>query len=291
MGVQYNPDFTIPQATQGYNPLAISSSTNATPIVITTGSNHGYATGDSVVVENHATNTNANGRRTITVLASNTFSLNGSVGNGVGGATGYVIDYAVNPLIVVPSGGDTRNASSVSSPMEGIANNTPWLYERVGQYRIYNVGRIAHSDAMDAATWSSTSVPGGGAWTALTSASWAYQWSFARNINIYNTDILVVKFQALAQLAFAAVTTNGLALGAAFNGGAMTLVTGTATGWNASFTGEATLEAVLFASDFTATQSNSVTFGIMGSNSAVGANTIALLNPYHINVIHYRVNS
>ena len=68
---------------------AITSSTNATPIAITCTS-HGYSTGDTVVINSHTTNTNANGTWEITSTGANTFTLDGSVGNGVGGATGTV---------------------------------------------------------------------------------------------------------------------------------------------------------------------------------------------------------
>ena len=74
---------------------SITSSTNASPIVITLAS-HGYVTGDTVVVTGHTTNTNANGTWEIINLTSDTFriydpfSLTGSTGNGVGGATGTV---------------------------------------------------------------------------------------------------------------------------------------------------------------------------------------------------------
>lgn len=68
---------------------SITSSTNASPIVITLAS-HGYTTGDTVVVTGHTTNTNANGTWEIINLTSSTFSLTGSTGNGVGGATGTV---------------------------------------------------------------------------------------------------------------------------------------------------------------------------------------------------------
>lgn len=66
---------------------SITSSTNATPIVVTRAS-HGLSTGDTVVVTGHTTNTNANGTWEVNVLTSSTFELTGSVGNGVGGATG-----------------------------------------------------------------------------------------------------------------------------------------------------------------------------------------------------------
>jgi hypothetical protein len=68
-------------------PRAITSSTNASPIQITA-ANHGYATGDKVTIIGHAVNTNANGSWTVTVIGANTFTLNDSVGNGVGVATG-----------------------------------------------------------------------------------------------------------------------------------------------------------------------------------------------------------
>ena len=67
--------------------VSITSSTNATPIVVTKAS-HGLTTGDTVVVTGHTTNTNANGTWEVNVLTSSTFELAGSVGNGVGGASG-----------------------------------------------------------------------------------------------------------------------------------------------------------------------------------------------------------
>lgn len=68
--------------------VAIASSTNATPIAITTSAAHGYSTGDTVFICDHTTNTNANGTWEITVTGSTTFTLTGSTGNGVGGAAG-----------------------------------------------------------------------------------------------------------------------------------------------------------------------------------------------------------
>lgn len=77
----------------------IASSTNATPIVITTSAAHGFTTGDLVYIGDHTTNTSANGLWTIASASGSVFSLTdpvtGSnvVGNGVGGATGYCINY------------------------------------------------------------------------------------------------------------------------------------------------------------------------------------------------------
>lgn len=68
---------------------AIESSTNATPIEVTMTA-HAFSTGDQLAIFGHLTNTNANGVWTITKTGANTITLDGSVGNGVGGATGNV---------------------------------------------------------------------------------------------------------------------------------------------------------------------------------------------------------
>lgn len=60
----------------------ITGATNASPIVITTSSAHGWVTGDRVTIYGVAGNLNANHTWTITVLSSTTFSLDGSTGSG-----------------------------------------------------------------------------------------------------------------------------------------------------------------------------------------------------------------
>jgi hypothetical protein len=76
----------------------IASSTNATPIVVTTSTAHGFTTGDLVFIDGHATNTAANGFWLIAAASGSVFSLTtpagvNTTGNGVGGATGYCVNY------------------------------------------------------------------------------------------------------------------------------------------------------------------------------------------------------
>jgi hypothetical protein len=77
----------------------ITSSTNATPIVVTTSAAHGFTTGDLVYIGDHLVNTAGNGLWQIGAAAGSTFSLldpvsgGNSVGNGVGAATGYCVNY------------------------------------------------------------------------------------------------------------------------------------------------------------------------------------------------------
>lgn len=71
------------------NPIAIVSSTNVNPTVLTTAT-HSLATGDIVTITGHLVNTAANGNWTITVISATTFSIP-MLAAGVGGATGTVM--------------------------------------------------------------------------------------------------------------------------------------------------------------------------------------------------------
>lgn len=85
----------------GRSPLDIVSSTNATPIVVTV-NGHGLQTGDAIAIRGHLTNTAANSSLwIITVLDEDTFSLDTSAGNGVGGTTGHVVQLS---MVVSPTG-------------------------------------------------------------------------------------------------------------------------------------------------------------------------------------------
>jgi len=66
----------------------IASSTNANPIEITTAAAHGLASGNVVTIRGHVTNTSANGTWKVTYVSPTKFTLNTSIGVGVGGATG-----------------------------------------------------------------------------------------------------------------------------------------------------------------------------------------------------------
>ncbi len=76
-------------ATSPSSTVNVTGATNATPIVITTGSAHGYATGDEVEIASVGGNTNANGFRRVTVLTTTTFSLQDVFGNNVAGNAAY----------------------------------------------------------------------------------------------------------------------------------------------------------------------------------------------------------
>jgi hypothetical protein len=111
-------------------PRAIASSTNASPIVVTTAAPHGYATGQKIAIIGHLVNTNANGFWEITVTGASTFQLTKntvtnliSSGNGVGGATGtyiqkpkyaFAADFRNAVLSLVSDGGGTAAVTTMS---------------------------------------------------------------------------------------------------------------------------------------------------------------------------------
>lgn len=115
--------------TGGGRPVAvsISSSTNATPIVITTSAAHGLVPGDYVSIANHSTNTNANGVWKVgTTPTSTTFQIlqidgSNTTGNGVGGATGNITK--VNNCIVKTATPLVQNIALCG----GFAQKQPWI--------------------------------------------------------------------------------------------------------------------------------------------------------------------
>lgn len=88
-------DYKTKMIWDNVTPVAISSSTNANPSVITSASAHGLTTGQRVMIFNHATNTAINGIFEVVFITATTFSLKdvstglSVAGNGIGGATGY----------------------------------------------------------------------------------------------------------------------------------------------------------------------------------------------------------
>lgn len=67
--------------------IAVTGSTNATPIVITVAANSGLKSGDRLAIAGVTGNTGANGEWTLEAVTATTFRLLGSVGNGVHGGT------------------------------------------------------------------------------------------------------------------------------------------------------------------------------------------------------------
>ena len=106
-------------------PIAITSSTNAVPPVVTTTTPHGRKTGDVVTIAGHLVNTTVNGTRPIIVLSPTTFSLPGITGAGVGVATGTVQPKGIN-VSQTPTFG-TSIPSITGTPLDVGAWRWQWV--------------------------------------------------------------------------------------------------------------------------------------------------------------------
>lgn len=111
--------------------LAIVSSTNASPIEVTI-TGHPYATGDTIQIKDHTVNTNANGSWPIVVTGANTFTLDGSTGNGVGGATGSAYRYSDLDLIDKSVQANARPGAVIAETLSA----TPAILAIVGTIKV-----------------------------------------------------------------------------------------------------------------------------------------------------------
>ena len=98
--------------------FAITSSTNATPIVVTKTS-HGLSNGDIVHIHDHEVNISGNGVWVVANQTANTFELTGSVGVGTGVATGYCGREETLTDITSPAGKTTQCRVNYSNLVDG----------------------------------------------------------------------------------------------------------------------------------------------------------------------------
>jgi hypothetical protein len=106
----------------------IASSTDASPIVITTAAAHGLTDGDAVWIIGHAANVTANGVRIARVRTPTTFALLtpstrtniAGAGAGAGGATGTVVPLRWSAAETVPDdAASLTTCAPINAPIEG----------------------------------------------------------------------------------------------------------------------------------------------------------------------------
>lgn len=139
----------------------IASSTNATPIKVTTSANHLLTEGDTIQITGHQTNTAANGIWVVHIVSLTEVTLLTSVGSGVGGATGAVQSLALLPTFAIPADTDDASAASVDVGLEANADRAQWLARRIlpaTMIASYGSSQV-NNDA--ATTWSSTNQTNG----------------------------------------------------------------------------------------------------------------------------------
>lgn len=289
-----NGDGTIPQATGGWAQKLISSSTNTSPITVTFCSAHCSNEGDTWGIEGHQTNTNANGNWRVHVTGTQTLQLVGSTGNGVGGLTGYGIDYSVNPLIQVADDLEAASASNNNTPIEALANVTPYLYKRAGKYSLYDRVVIASDGSTLASypnSWTSQSVPSDSAWHIMTATETVYPNAIGLN------DFLVVEIDFMLASGLT-VGTIGAAVGFSISGGAWFVggsfegngvpqfIAGNSVdqGIHTKYSGQVKLASLPLTN-------GGLSVGVMAFQNSGSPLTVQFYKPYQIVVTHYRSNA
>lgn len=156
--------------------VGIASSTNATPIVVTTASAHGLQTGDFVRIASHSTNVAANGIRKITVLSATTFSLQtpdtgaNVAGVGVGGATGTVFPFVTSVSVTEPDDGDAAAAASWNVGTETLSDRAAWSYYRLKGSQVLALSSVAHTTDDTNAAWTGGTNYAVTTWTEVTNS-------------------------------------------------------------------------------------------------------------------------
>lgn len=172
-------------------PQTVTSSTDATPIVITKTA-HGYSTGDLIMIQGHSTNVAANGIFKIVVLTSSTFALydyNTNLpvaGSGAGAGSGgvmviapkilYCADWRNIILAIDTSGsfnGTIKLAGSLGKPVSNSHGDTPNFGATISASNPYSLMQIIPYD---------TATPVNGA-TGITSAGTDLHNTYEVNIN------------------------------------------------------------------------------------------------------------
>ncbi len=157
-------------------PKNIASSTNASPIVVTTSSPHGMKTGDSVMIHGHSTNAAANGSWRIVVLSTTTFRLLGSTGSGIGTAVGTAHLQGFGSGTQLPSAGDDLTVASVNVPLEYLLDRTAELYRLLGwDQNIYAGGSVTFAASSSLVMLADSSATIHGSWDF--SSDWDGSWA------------------------------------------------------------------------------------------------------------------
>lgn len=169
-----NQEYTLYNAV---TPVAITSSTDATPIEITATA-HGFSTGDRVVIYGHTTNVAANGTYKVTVIDADTFTIQDELtgasiaGSGAGaGADGIAViappvmlvkDFRNIELQVSTSGTATvtlKVAGSLGKPSSQATTSPRYDYPNIGAtvspenpYTFLQIVNLASGATVDGST-------------------------------------------------------------------------------------------------------------------------------------------
>jgi hypothetical protein len=226
VSVLQNQSGTIPASTTGGPSQAISivSSTDTTPIHLTVTPAQTWALdGETVHVEGHKTNLNANGDWQAAIVDSTEIVLLGTIatGAGAGGATGVVYDYNTTPACAMPNNGDLATGPSVATAVTAPLNMAPYLLSRVGKYRLFNKGGVEGLGSIGTSWSTNAAVAAGGGDVNLASTGGVVAASLGGPLLVYQGDIVHARWSISGLFSCGGTTAlQTLQLGISLNGAA-----------------------------------------------------------------------
>lgn len=275
-------------ATKAWAPSAITSSTDATPIVLQVIA-HGYADNEIVDVDGHATNTNANGTWPILTVDADHFVLVGSTatGAGAGGATGVTRDVSISPLATLPSDlVDDCDAANMMAPVELTLDRSTWANMRLGKYHERGP-YVAGADDDTYSAWSTNAADANAAWHVIAGAP-AYTHIGNANYNnlVKKSDRLLISISFTAEVT--ATSPVPVAVGLAIAGGGAFKVLNSGYRIPVSYKGPVVLRGVYDIPSGAVGQSWELY--VMMQGNAGAPNTMTLKGDYQAIVNHLRPN-
>jgi hypothetical protein len=194
--------------------VTITSSTNATPIVVLTASPHAMKTGDVVQIDGHLSNTNANGQWPVVVVDTTHFSLTGSTTTGAGGTAGTATPLVFTGNVSLnPVNGDPYDASTYIPGMSCLADRTAHLGTKVPFWKTVTkfASGISPGDFTDAGSSPALTAGTWGDWTGSVAAVSPFlQQLGASTLSVNSGDVARVRVVGTLRLLPTALSTlNG----------------------------------------------------------------------------------
>ena len=157
--------------------VAITSTTNANPITVTTSAPHGLLTGDKARIYDHQSNTAANGIWTVTRTGASTYTIP-VAGIAAGGATGSSQGLVYGAALTLPADGDADAAATFNAALAPLTDRSAVTVLSLGQFKLARKELWLYSNLTNA-TWCHIAAGGVVANTAIQFVSDGVTWSTA----------------------------------------------------------------------------------------------------------------
>jgi hypothetical protein len=136
--------------------IAVTSTSNSNPVIVTTSAPHGLTTGDVVDLTGNVSGDQRNGVWKVTVTGGSTFTIPFNGTGFAGGASGTVQPLKLAGPIQQPVDGDAATASSgpaaIDTTIDSLSDRTAFLGVATGAYKLAQVSIVSFA-SLSLGTW------------------------------------------------------------------------------------------------------------------------------------------